>query len=188
MDHDKDPIIVFTPYTFEQMKAFHRHAYRKIRTLFLILAILIVWYAIQVLIEGIETSALYRMLEENTLSIAPVIFLILFVAFMGLMSFGLMYTRRRHDETNMRNKNGQTYYFRNDQYEAETNNNGADVKSVYTYDTIKRVEETKEMFYMFTGKNAAVLADKKQFKSGSYEDFRLLLRRHVPPRRFSFLY
>jgi len=187
MEHDNDPIIVFTPYTFEQVRELQRHIYRKIRTLFYIMAVLLVLYAVQILIQGVETSAISSSLAEGRFTPAAALVLVFFVAFLGMVSFGLFYTRNKHTEVSLRYVNGQTFTFRENGYEVQLHNPDADDRMVYAYGAIKRVEETKNMFYLFGGKYAAALVDKQGFQNGSHEEFRSLLKMHVPPRRCSFL-
>jgi len=187
MDSDNEPIIVYTPYTFEQVREFQRHVYRNIRTLFYILAVLLVWYAVQILIQGVETSAIFSYLSEGTLTPAAALVPVLFLAFIGTMSFGLFYTRKKHKEASLRYMNGQTFTFRKDDYEALQHSPDAEKCNAFAYEAIKRVEETKKMFYLFTGKNSAALVDKQGFRSGSHEDFRKLLKTYIPPRRYSFM-
>ena len=183
MDHNTDPIVVFTQYTFQQMREFQCHVFRKIRKIFYIMAAMFLLYIIQIVAQGAETSALFQMLSDGTVSIVAVLVPFFFVSFLGITSFGLLYTKKKHEETTLHQKNGQTCTFRSNDYEVETNSPGAEGKMLYSYDSIKRAEETKDMFYLFTGKNAATLVDKQGFKSGSHEDFRLILKRHVPPSK-----
>ena len=187
MLQDNDPIIVFTPYTFEQGREFQRHVYRKIRTIFYIMVAVIVLYAVQILFQGAETSAIFSLISEGTLNPAAALLPILFVALLGMTSFGLFYTKKKHMEASQRYIDGLTFSFRENGFEVQQHNPVADDRIVYVYEAIKRVEETKSMFYLFTGKYSAVLVDKQGFQNSSHEEFRKLLKMHIPPRRCSFL-
>ena len=187
MANDNDPIVVYTPYTFEQLREFQRHVHRKIRVLFYMMAVLLVLYAVQILIQGVETSAIFSSLAEGAITPAAALVPVFFVAFLGIVSFGLFYTRNRHAEASLKYMNGQTFTFGENGYEAKLHSPDADSRMVYAYEAIKRVEETKDMFYLFTGRYSAALVDKQGFKNSSHEEFRRLLKMHVPPRRCSFM-
>jgi len=188
MNYDKEPIVVFTPYTFDQMREYQRFIFRSLRYVFYFMAAVLVLYFIQLLTAGLETSAIHQLLVDDDYSfiptgLLPVLIPVFLVAFIGAQSFGLFYTKKKHNEMTVHAKEGQTYYFRNIEFDVEMHSPDAEGKTACGFDTIRSAAETDKMFYLFTAKYQAYLVDKNGFKKGSPEKFRKLLRLNIPPSR-----
>jgi hypothetical protein len=179
VNYDKDPIIVFTPYTFEQMKEFQRYSYRNLRLMFFILIAVLAMYIIQSIVALAGDPTIFRLLIEDTSVIIRFLIIFFFVALLGIQSFGLLYTKKKHQVAASHQKDGQTYSFRNSEYDVEMHHSDAEGKKVYSYHSIFSATETKHMFYLYTGKHSAFLVDKQGFKNSSPEEFRQLLKKNI---------
>jgi len=180
MDYDKDPIIVTTPYTFKQMRTFQRFHHRKLRYILFVIVAAILAYTIYIVPPGTGILAFLAFLYDDASMLIGIIIPVVFIVFLGVSSFGLLYTRKKHDARTIYQKAGQTCVFRSSDYEVQMNHPDAKDKIVFNYDLIYCAYETKDMFYIYTDKNMAALVDKQGFKNYSPDDLRELLRKNVP--------
>lgn len=180
MNYDLEPIEVYTPYTFEQMKDFQRYHMRYMRYITIgMAAFMLLWMAI-------NFSAFYTAEAPVITIIQSFSGIIIFFLLMGMGTSGCLYTKKRHEAAIGLLRNGQTYSFRNSEYDAESRHWESTGKFTYSYSVLYRVGETKNMFYLYTNKNMATLIDKQGFHNGTPEELRLLLRKHLPANRYKF--
>ena len=181
MDYDKDPIIVVTPHTYRQTKKFQRFHHRKLRYIFFVVIAAIIALTIWIIPPGTSPLVFFLFLIDDTALFILLLMPIVFLLFIGVSSFGVLYTKKKHDARTVHQKDGQTFYFRNSGYVVEMKHPGAADKITYSYDSVFRAYETQEMFYLYTGKNMAALVDKQGFKNSSPDELRQLLKDNIPP-------
>jgi len=181
MDYDKDPIIVVTPHTYSQMKKFQRFHHRKLRHIFFIVIAAIIAFTIYIIPPGTSVLALLLFLLDDFVLFILLLMPIIFLLFIGVSSFGVLYTKKKHAARMQNQKDGQTLYFRNRDYVVEIKHPDTTEKMTYSYDMCYRAYETKEMFYLYTGKNMAALVDKQGLLSSSPDELRSLLKENIPP-------
>ena len=190
MNYNQDPLVVHTEYSHKQMRQFHCYVYRNLRYLFYFLAAVLLISSIRYIIDpealGRAPVELAESYHNEVPLIIPVLIVVGFVVFIGIQSFGLLYTKNKHDELINNLDDGRTFYFRNS--EIELNISRAEQENTsFSYQTFIYVAETKDMFYLFTGKNTAFLIDKQGFKKGTPDMLRDLLRSTVHHRKCKFL-
>ena len=105
---------------------------------------------------------------------------IVFIAMLLSYYYGVFYTKKRHEEATLLLQNGQTYYFRNTEFDAESQHEASTGKYTYKYNVLHRADETNGMLYLYTHKNMATLIDKECFQKGTPEELRILLRTYLP--------
>ena len=181
MDYDKDPIIVVTPHTYKQVKRFQRFHRRKLRHIFLIVIAAIIALTIYLIPPGTSALVFFLFLIDDLSLLILLLLPIAFLLFIGVSSFGVLYTKKKHAARSLYQKDGQTLSFRNRNYVVEMKHPGAPEKTTYSYNLIYRAYETKEMFYLYTGKNMAALVDKQGFNNASPDELRKLLKENIPP-------
>ena len=186
MDYDKDPIVVVTPHTYMQVKKFQRFHHRKLRHIFFIVIAAIIALTIYIVPPGTSALVFFLFLIDDPALLILLLLPIIFLLFIGVSSFGVLYTKKKHAAMTLHQKDGQTYYFRNREYAAEMKHPDAKDKMTYSYDLVYRAYETKEMFYLYTGKNMAALVDKQGFRNSSPDELRLLLKENIPPDACKF--
>lgn len=180
MNYDIDPIVVYTPYTFGQMKRFHFIQMRILRFYFAILMVLMIAvFGISLANESFSGGAALELIERFATPLAILVVL-------GPMSFVLYYTKKRHKTATLHIKDGQTYTFHGQSFDVETHGEQASGKFTYHYDVLYRILETNDMFYLYTNKFTACLVDKQGFRSGSPESLRRLLLENVPAKKYKF--
>jgi len=182
MDYDSNPITVHTAYTFEQVRKYQGHHFGSSRRPYLVLAT--VFLAI-ILVSILTGSTLVPSLFW--MGIAIIVVLSLSVLSALIQSFGLNYTKKKHEAITARMRNGHTYSFRNTEFDIETNNPDYKSNSTCSYKLIHRVGEDKSMLYLYIDTQTAYLVDKQGLQSGTPEELRQLLLKNIPANKCKFL-
>jgi len=192
MNFDNDPITVRTSYRFEQMREFLKYNYRHQRYVFFLLVILLLIYLVQLFLgyygvtDGGSAALSGAQYDGDLTLMTPIVFIAL-VAFVGIQSFGLLHTRKKHKDMISKSKDGLLFFFKNNGYDIETTDPDGQETIWHGYETIRRIAETKTMFYLYTGRNQAFLIEKHGFTKGTPEELRILLKQIFPPSRCKFL-
>ena len=106
------------------------------------------------------------------------VYLIPFAVIIVITS-GVLYTRKKHEEATRLIANGQTATFRENEYDLASEHKDSKGNHTYSYSAIHKACETKTMFYLYTSNNTATLIDKGGFTNGTPDDLRSLLRRNI---------
>ena len=185
MDYNNNPIIVYTAYSYKQMKEYQLYFYRSLRICF---------YLISPIIIAVTIMSIFYVIFETRSSAEPIQLPVIAFAipismlfFLGYMSFALYYTKKRHKTMTVHLQSGQTCAFRNNDYTMEMNHPDASGSMTFQYNTILRAVETKNMFYLHTDKQIATLLDKQGFKNGSPEELRQILLNNLPAAKCKFM-
>ena len=176
MNFDIEPIVVYTPYTLEQMRALLRYNTRIQRK------------AIEVFAAIVFLSSVVSLINNSphfigVYEVVTVVFLIV----VWLYCYGLFYTRGKHEAVCMFFRNGQTLSFRSSGYSSDSHSEDAQSKFTISYSTITAVRETKTMFYLYAANKTFTLIDKNGFQNGSAVDLRELFRLNVAAKKCRFL-
>ena len=185
MDYDINPIIVYTAYSYKQMKEYQFYYVRRIRFFYYVItAVLIAYWIIY-----LQPFTLDHILALRSSTMFIPAFSLTFGTLFGLgaVSFAFNYTEKIHNTTTVHLQNGQTCFFRNNAYDMEMHHSDVSGKVTYNYSVLTRAVETKRMFYLHTDKRVATLIDKNGFKSGTPEDLRQLLLRNLTASKCKFI-
>jgi len=179
MNYDIDPIVVYTPCDYKQMKHLQRYAMRRIRYLFTALAVIFSLSYIY-LYSSSETPMTMGMVLSVLSGAAPYLaFFILMIVF----SSGVFYTKKRHEAATLFFQNGQTAYFRNSEFVLAYENDESKGTNTYSYSFIQKACETEKMFVIYINKNQVVMIDKEGFSNGTPEELRSLLLNNLPENK-----
>lgn len=180
MDYDVYPIQVFTQYSYEQMKAFQRFHYRKMRRSSTVL----ISFFLLIFAISLVSISLYDSFLSALAALFPLLFWIAVLSLPLLVFSGAFYTRKVHANATKLIQNGQNYSFCNNDYALSTEQQDNIWQSRTAYSVILNAWETRDMFYLYTGKNQAHLIDKQGFQTGSPDELRALLQNHIPPKNY----
>lgn len=181
MDYDADPIQVFTQYSYEQMKAFQRFHFRKARRNTILLLCLLA----PMLICNVFIYCLYNGLGTALMAFLPMITLcVLLLVLPFVILNGAFYTQKAHSNATKLMQNGQYYSFCNNDlaYHSEQGDSVSQGRTAYS--VILTVWETKDIFYLYTSKNQAILVDKAGFITGNPDELRALLQSRMPANKY----
>lgn len=179
MNHDENPIVVFTPYTYEQMKTYQLVHLGKQRWIWIGAgAAVFIWVGVLFMQTGS-----FDFLLHNPMIVAA----LMCAALLLLFSIRGFYSKKQHEASTASMKDGVTYRFGNQAFTVEIHGSGSLKIDPFRYANLAKVTETKDMFYLYRDKRAAFLVDKAGFKEGTVEDFRSLMRQTVAQNRCKLL-
>ena len=177
MSQNDKTVTVETEYTYQETKAFLRFQRRKMRRM--------TWILLALLVVGIATMLFFTVGLDGSWGGVDLLwfpvgaaFVMVTLPLLLLSGNGAFYTRRTHKKAGQNRQStsflGGVVCFRN---------TGSDFEEEYEvpYTDLQRVWETKDMFYLYTDKQA-FLVSKAGFTSGKPEKLRAFLGRKLGDR------
>ena len=194
MDYDNRPLVAYTAYTFEQVRTFKKFHYLReckrqsfgighkgsiavmICTIFLFVVSVLSPYS-----DRIPTASWWL--------VAIVGVLVLLEVYHYRASRGLNYTQRTHKKVKAGLlASGQSYTFRDHDFDVETCIPESTSKATMSYDTLYSVGEDEGAFYLYASEQGAHIVDKHGFKTGTPDEFRNLLLSSLPAEKCKISY
>ena len=185
MDYNNNPIIVYTAYSYKQMKEYQLYFYRRLRVCFYIISPIL----FPVMIMYIYAFILNFFANTEPFELPVIAFAVPFGVLFSFiyLSFALYYTKKRHKTVTAHLQSGQTCFFRNNDYIMDMHHQDASGSMTFNYSIIIRAVETKRMFYLHIDNQMATLIDKQGFKNGSPEELRQILLSNLPAAKCKFM-
>ena len=169
-----------TAYTHDCIIEFNKTFRRKTRRLINILCLI----AIGALVFFLFSQCLLFLLGEDpylppTIIAAMIAFLIIYIGHSTVLPIIVKRTvRKQADQESVVD-----YIFTEEGFEQSTVSKTIKEQQQCSYSVIVRVTESEHYFYLFIAPNAAHIVSKNGFTEGTENDFRLLLRTVIDPKK-----
>lgn len=170
-----------TPYTYDCLIEFNRSYLRKTRRTTTILTITVTGLLLFLfLLQGL----LMLLGEEPVLPVDSTVRLVVVLTLLFILSF-VVFPRltKRAVRKQAAMENVTDYVFTEDGFEQTSNSKSIEEHQRCRYDILVKVTESEHYFYLFINPRAAHIVSKSGFTEGNENDFRLLLRTVVDPKK-----
>ena len=170
-----------TPYTYDCLIEFNRSYLRKTRRTTTILTITVTGLLLFLfLLQGL----LMLLGEEPVLPVDSTVRLVVVLTLLFILSF-VVFPRltKRAVQKQAAMENVTDYVFTEDGFEQTSNSKSIEEHQRCRYDILVKVTESEHYFYLFINPRAAHIVSKSGFTEGNENDFRILLRTVVDPKK-----
>lgn len=181
-DYDQEPIVVYSPCTFEQLKQFQRMHYRRYKSI----TILSLCILATVVVRWIIARDYYTPSRE-------LIFIMIYFAVTSchrLLAYnGSLYTRKTYDQYKSSYRGGGLYQFMNDHYIAKREDGDYQVTKDSPYDDVIKIAETRDLLFLYTVPSQAQVVDKAAIRDNSVtpEELSAFLREKFKDVKYEFI-
>jgi len=162
---------VTTACNLPEMKDFYRFLLRKLRMISIALLIFMAVVALVLI----------------SMSVRPPLMLgivILFPVILLLLSSGVFFDKKQHEQSTKLMKNGQFFRFRNNDFIVTAEHPEYSYQIFMSYDVLEKVCERQDVFYLFVNNNQAHLVSKHGFHNAGAEELRALLQSKIKPNLY----
>ena len=170
-----------TAYTYDCLMEFNRSYLRKTRRTTTILTITVTGLLLFLfLLQGL----LMLLGEEPVLPVDSTVRLVVVLTLLFILSF-VVFPRltKRAVQKQAAMENVTDYVFTEDGFEQTSNSKSIEEHQRCRYDILVKVTESEHYFYLFINPRAAHIVSKSGFTEGNENDFRLLLRTVIDPKK-----
>ena len=170
-----------TPYTYDCLMEFNRSYLRRFRRVTNILTVVVTGLLLSLfLLQGM----LMLLGEEPVLPVDSTVRLVVVLALLFILGFivfpGLT---KRTVRKQAAMENVTDYLFTDEGFEQSTVSNIQKVQEQCPYSILTSVTESEHYFYLFINPRAAHIVAKDGFTEGNENDFRMLLRTVIDPKK-----